>query len=49
MGKYNRDGEAINGDIALTMVGMFILQILFMVVGSAIASVKKNPKTVASW
>ena len=48
MGKYNRDGEAINGDIALTMVGMFILQILFMVVGSAIASVKRNPKTVAS-
>ena len=48
MGKYNHEGEAINGDIALTMVGMFILQILFLVVGSAIASVKKNPKTVAS-
>ena len=48
MGKYNRDGEEINGHIALTMVGMFILQILFMVVGSAIASVKRNPKSVAS-
>ena len=48
MGKYNRNGEAINGDIVLTMSGMLILQILFMVVGSAIASVKKNPKTVAS-
>ncbi|HVH96325.1 MAG TPA: ABC transporter permease subunit, partial [Bacillus sp. (in: firmicutes)] len=48
LGKYNRDGEAINGHIALTMVGMFILQILFMVVGSAIASVKRNPKSVAS-
>ena len=30
------------------MVGMFILQILFMVIGSAIASVKKKPKTAAS-
>ena len=48
MGKYNRDGEAINGDIALTMVGMFILQILFMVIGSALAAVKRNPKTAAS-
>jgi ABC-2 type transport system permease protein len=48
MGKYNLDGEAVSGDIALTMAGMFILQVLFMVVGSALASVKKNPKTDVS-
>ena len=42
------DGEAINGDIALTMAGMFILQVLFMVIGSAIAAVKRKPKTAAS-
>jgi ABC-2 type transport system permease protein len=48
IGKYNSDGEAVNGDIALTMVGMFILQVLFMVIGSALASVKRKPKTAAS-
>jgi ABC-2 type transport system permease protein len=45
--KYS-NGEAINGDIAITMVGMFILQVLFMVIGSALAAVKKKPKTAAS-
>ena len=48
IGKYNSDGEAVNGDIATTMVGMFILQCLFMVIGSALAAVKKKPKTAAS-
>jgi len=48
MGKYNVDGEAINGNIALTMVGMFILQVLFMVIGSALSSVKRKTKTAAS-
>jgi ABC-2 type transport system permease protein len=47
MAKYS-DGEAINGYIALTMIGMFILQVLFMVIGSALAAVKKKPKTAAS-
>ncbi|MCL6571975.1 MAG: ABC transporter permease [Bacillus sp. (in: Bacteria)] len=46
--KYNSDGEAVNGDIALTMAGMFFLQVLFMVIGSALAAVKKKVKTVAS-
>ncbi|WHY77549.1 ABC transporter permease subunit [Neobacillus sp. WH10] len=45
--KYN-DGEAVNKDIAILMVGMFILQLLFMVIGSALAAVKKKPKTAAS-
>jgi ABC-2 type transport system permease protein len=45
--KYS-NGEAINGDIAITMVGMFILQVLFLVIGSALAAVKKKPKTAAS-
>ncbi|WP_066071803.1 ABC transporter permease subunit [Neobacillus soli] len=48
IGKYNSDGEAVNGDIALTMAGMFILQILFMVIGSALASVKRKTKTAPS-
>ncbi|MEH7333252.1 ABC transporter permease subunit [Neobacillus drentensis] len=45
--KYN-EGEAVNRDIALLMAGMFILQLLFMVIGSALAAVKKRPKTAAS-
>ncbi|MDQ1143457.1 ABC-2 type transport system permease protein [Bacillus sp. SORGH_AS 510] len=42
------DGEKVNGEIAVTMLGMFLLQLLFMVVGSAISAVKKQPKTAAS-
>lgn len=47
MAKYN-EGEGVNKDIALLMVGMFMLQLLFMVIGSAIAAVKKRPKTAPS-
>jgi ABC-2 type transport system permease protein len=47
MGKYSH-GEEINGDITITMAGMFILQVLFMVIGSALAAVKKKPKAAAS-
>lgn len=42
------DGEKVNGEIAVTMMGMFLLQVLFMVIGSAISAVKKRPKTAAS-
>jgi len=42
------DGEKVNGDIAITMLGMFILQLLYMVIGSAISAFKKRPKTAAS-
>ncbi|WP_075981362.1 ABC transporter permease subunit [Bacillus massilinigeriensis] len=48
MGKYNTHGEEVNGDVILTMVGMFILQLLFLSIGSAIAAVKKKPKSAAS-
>jgi ABC-2 type transport system permease protein len=47
VGQYNK-GESVNGDIAVLMMGMFILQLLFMVIGSAIAAVKKKPKSAAS-
>jgi ABC-2 type transport system permease protein len=47
VGQYNK-GESVNGNIAVLMIGMFILQVLFMVIGSAIAAVKKKPKTAAS-
>jgi ABC-2 type transport system permease protein len=47
VGMYS-DGEAVNSDITITMVGMFILQLVFMVIGSAIAAIKKRSKTAAS-
>ena len=46
--KYNSAGEAVNGEIVLTQVGMFFLQMLFLVIGSALAAVKKKPKTAPS-
>jgi ABC-2 type transport system permease protein len=48
IGKYNSTGETINGEIVLTQVGMFILQALFLVIGSALAAVKRKPKSVPS-
>lgn len=48
IGKYNSHGEDVNGGIALTMAGMFLLQLLFMAIGCALAAVKKKPKTAAS-
>lgn len=47
VGKYS-NGEAVNDDIAIVMIGMFILQLLFMVIGTAIAAVFKNPQKAAS-
>lgn len=47
VGKYS-DGESINTDIATTMLGMFIVQILFLVIGTAIAAVKKKSKSAGS-
>jgi len=46
--KYNSAGESVNGEIVLTQVGMFILQVLFLVIGSALAAVKKKPKPAPS-
>lgn len=45
--KYSK-GESVSGDIAITLAGMFILQLLFLVIGSATAAVNKNPKKAAS-
>ncbi|WP_342433687.1 ABC transporter permease subunit [Neobacillus sp. FSL H8-0543] len=47
VGNYS-EGETFSGDIVLTMAGMFILQLLFMLIGSALAAVKKKPKAAAS-
>ncbi|OLS41284.1 ABC transporter permease subunit [Bacillus sp. MRMR6] len=47
VGNYSK-GEAVSGEIAITMAGLFILQLVFLVVGSSIAAVKKRPKTAAS-
>lgn len=48
VGNYSR-GENVNGDIAVVMVGMFILQVLFLVIGSAISSASKNSKKATSY
>ncbi|MEH7251442.1 ABC transporter permease subunit [Neobacillus niacini] len=47
VGKYS-EGEVVTGDIAITISGMFILQMLFLVIGSSLAAVKKKSKTAAS-
>ncbi|CAH0157377.1 hypothetical protein SRABI96_00868 [Peribacillus sp. Bi96] len=47
LGKYS-DGEAVNSEIAILMAAMLFLQVLFMVIGSALAAVKKKPKSAAS-
>ncbi|MBC8062758.1 MAG: ABC transporter permease subunit [Clostridiaceae bacterium] len=41
-------GESVNGDIAILMMGMFILQLIFFFIGTSIAAVSKNPKTSTS-
>ena len=41
-------GEYINGDILLLMGAMFILQLVFLLLGSAIAATSRNPKSSAS-
>ncbi|MCY6355317.1 ABC transporter permease subunit [Clostridium sp. ZS2-4] len=47
VGSYNK-GESINKDIVLLMMAMFILQLIFMSIGTATASISKNPKKSAS-
>jgi ABC-2 type transport system permease protein len=48
VGKYS-NGENVNSDIAVVMVGMFILQMLFLVIGTAIAAISKNSKKASSY
>ena len=47
VGKYSK-GEAVTGEILILMSGMFILQLIFMFIGTAIAAVSKKPKTATS-
>lgn len=47
VGKLSK-GEAVSAEIIILMGGMFILQLMFMLIGTAIAAVGKNPKTAAS-
>ncbi|MGE7090449.1 ABC transporter permease subunit [Lysinibacillus sp. NPDC048646] len=47
VGKYS-EGESVNAHIAIAMTAMLILQLLFLFIGSAIASVSKKPKLAAS-
>lgn len=41
-------GESVTSNIAILMVGMFILQLMFLFIGTAIAAVSKSPKTATS-
>jgi ABC-2 type transport system permease protein len=47
VGHYNK-GASLTGDIVRLMIGMFIVQLIFMFIGTGIAAVSKNPKTAAS-
>ena len=47
LGQYS-NGEPITGEILLLMLGMFILQIMFLSIGTAIASSSRNPAIPAS-
>ena len=42
------NGETVIGDITILMIGMFILQLIFLFIGTSIAALSKNPKTAAS-
>ncbi|MDR6551741.1 ABC transporter permease subunit [Paenibacillus qinlingensis] len=47
VGKYSH-GEAVQSNIAIVMISMFVLQLLFLVIGTAIAAVYTNAKKAAS-
>jgi ABC-2 type transport system permease protein len=47
VGVYSGD-EAVNGDISITMAGMFILQLIFLIFGSALAAIKTKSKRASS-
>ncbi|OCA83254.1 ABC transporter [Bacillus sp. FJAT-27225] len=41
-------GEEVSDEIGLLMAGLFFLQVMFIVIGSGIAALCKNPKSAAS-
>jgi len=45
---YYSKGESIVGNIAILMAGMFILQLIFLFIGTSIAAISSNPKTATS-
>lgn len=47
VGKYSK-GETITDEILILMVGMFILQLVFLFIGTGIASASRNPRASAS-
>lgn len=47
VGKY-ANGEQITGEIFMLMTGMFILQLVFLSIGTGIAAMSKNPKRAPS-
>ncbi len=42
---YFNHGDTLIGEITMLMVGMLILQLIFMLVGTGIAAISKNPKS----
>ncbi|MFZ3580411.1 ABC transporter permease subunit [Virgibacillus sp. DJP39] len=48
VGKYS-DGASISSAIGMTMLGMFILQVLFLTLGTAMAALIKKPQKAASF
>lgn len=47
MGKY-ANGENLTSEICILMVGMFILQMMFLVIGTATAAVSRRPRSATS-
>ncbi len=47
VGYYNK-GASINKDIIILMTGMFILQLMFLFIGTALAAISKRPRSAAS-
>lgn len=47
LGKY-ANGEDITSEISILMVAMFILQLMFLFIGTATAAVSKRPRSTAS-
>lgn len=48
MVNYYSKGETITGDILKLLIGMLILQIMFLLIGTGIAALSKNTKVPAS-
>ena len=45
---YYSNGNQFIGDILYVMIGMFLLQIIYLLIGTGIAAISKNPKRAAA-